>query len=178
MKRTKKLKDIILCALFCSLMITGAYIKIPVPPVPVTMQTFFVILLGLCLGAKNGFVSFALYVVLGITGLPVFSGGGGIGYILTPYFGYIIGFGVATIVAGRILCICKSFLKASLAATAAIYICEIIWFVFVAKIYLSAQIEIVDFAVFYLSVPLIKDLIFCPIVSDVAKRIRAHIEKL
>lgn len=95
-------KDLILCALFAALVAVGAFIKIPIPYVPVTLQTFFVTLAGMLLGAKRGAISVSVYVALGLLGVPVFTGGGGIGYVLRPTFGYIIGFFVGAFVVGLI----------------------------------------------------------------------------
>ena len=79
-------------ALFAALTAIGAFIKIPLPPVPVSLQTFFVILSGLLLGARYGTLSQLLYIFIGLAGIPVFVEGGGILYILKPTFGYLIGF--------------------------------------------------------------------------------------
>lgn len=78
--------------LFTTLIIIGAFIKIPVPVIPFTLQFLFVCLAGLLLGAKYGGLSVLIYAALGLTGLPVFTAGGGITYVLFPTFGYIIGF--------------------------------------------------------------------------------------
>lgn len=97
MNRTKNL---IYCGLFTALIAVGAFIKIPVPVVPFTLQFLFTTLAGLLLGSKLGTVSVVAYMVLGLVGLPVFSEGGGIWYIFKPSFGYIIGFCVGTFVTG------------------------------------------------------------------------------
>ena len=78
--------------LFTTLIILGAFIKIPVPVIPFTLQFLFVSLAGLLLGAKYGGLSVFIYAALGLAGLPVFTAGGGITYVVFPTFGYIIGF--------------------------------------------------------------------------------------
>ncbi|MGI6160937.1 MAG: biotin transporter BioY [Christensenellales bacterium] len=85
---------IILPALFAALTMAGAFIRIPIPgyPVPLTLQTFFVILAGLMLTPGAAAASQAAYVVLGLIGVPVFTAGGGPGYILNPSFGFLLGF--------------------------------------------------------------------------------------
>ena len=100
--RNNKTKNMILCAMFVALIAVGAFIKIPVPAVPFTLQYLFTMLAGLLLGAKLGFISVCIYIVLGLAGLPVFASGGGISYIFQPSFGYIIGFAVGTFVTGKI----------------------------------------------------------------------------
>ncbi len=82
----------LLTALFTALIAAGAWIKIPLPPVPITLQIFFVILAGMLLGMRGGFLSSALYMALGLAGLPIFTAGGGLASVLSPAFGYIIGF--------------------------------------------------------------------------------------
>ncbi len=101
MKRMKT-KDLVLCAMFVALIAVGAFIKIPVPVVPFTLQFLFTMLAGLLLGPVNGALAVVVYIVLGLAGLPIFTQGGGPGYIFQPSFGYIIGFAVATYVTGRI----------------------------------------------------------------------------
>lgn len=82
-----------LCALFTALITVGAYIHIPLPLGDYyTLQLLFVLLAGLLLGAKQGMIATAVYVALGLFGLPVFAGGGGPGYVLNPSFGYLLGF--------------------------------------------------------------------------------------
>lgn len=90
-------------AITVTLMIAGAYIKIPFFPVPITLQNLFSILAGVILGWKYGVLSQIIYITLGLIGLPVFSSGGGIGYIFNPTFGYLLGFVLCTCVVGIIV---------------------------------------------------------------------------
>ena len=84
----------------------SAKIKIPFYPVPMTMQTFVVMLLGLAFGYKIGLATVSLYLLEGIAGLPVFSNspekGVGLVYFTGPTMGYLIGFLSATLIAGTI----------------------------------------------------------------------------
>lgn len=86
-----KIKDMCLYALFAILIAVGAFIKLPISIVPITLQTLFVILAALIL-RKQAVYSVLLYVGMGLLGLPVFTSGGGISYVLIPSFGYLIGF--------------------------------------------------------------------------------------
>jgi len=91
--------------MFTGLTYLGAFIRIPLPgtPVPVTLQTLAVILSGACIGSARGSMSQALYVILGVVGLPIFSGGSsGFHVILGSTGGYLIGFVIAPIVIGII----------------------------------------------------------------------------
>lgn len=81
----------------------GALIRVPIAPVPITLQNFFVILSGILLGAKAGACSQVIYILIGLIGLPVFSGGGGISYLMKPTFGYLLGFICASAVAGYVM---------------------------------------------------------------------------
>lgn len=89
-------------ALFTALIAAGAFIRIPVPVVPFTLQFLFTTLAGLLLGPKYGALSVLCYLVLGLVGLPIFAEGGGIFYVLQPTFGYLIGFCAGTFVTGAV----------------------------------------------------------------------------
>jgi biotin transport system substrate-specific component len=97
-----KTKDMILTAIFSALMVVGAYVKILLPVVPFSFQPFFCALAGILLGSKLGALSQIIYIVLGLTGLPVFTQGGGLMYVLKPSFGYIIGFIAGAYVIGKV----------------------------------------------------------------------------
>ena len=97
-----KTKGVIYCGLFTALIAVGAFIKIPIPVVPFTLQYLFTMLAGLLLGSRLGTLSVLSYMLLGLAGLPIFSEGGGIWYVFKPSFGYIIGFAVGTFVTGWI----------------------------------------------------------------------------
>jgi biotin transport system substrate-specific component len=84
----------------------GAFVRIPLPftPVPITLQTFFVLLSGAFLGGNLGAFSQFSYALLGILGLPIFSGAGsGLFYLLGPTGGYILGFVLASYFVGRFI---------------------------------------------------------------------------
>ena len=83
---------ITLVAMFASLTAVGAFIKIPIPYLPITLQVFFVFLAGILLGPRLGALSQIVYLTLGLVGLPIFAEGGGLGYVFHPSFGFIIGF--------------------------------------------------------------------------------------
>jgi biotin transport system substrate-specific component len=76
---------------------------IPLPPVPITAQTFFMNVAAILLGGTLGAVSQLIYILLGVVGLPVFAGGkGGVGVLFGPTGGYLLGFILAAFVAGKI----------------------------------------------------------------------------
>lgn len=96
------IKDLIIISLFAGLTAVGAYIKIPIPYVPITLQVLFCAYSGILLGAKRGLYSQLLYLVIGLIGIPVFTNGGGPSYILHPTFGYIVGFSLCSYIIGRL----------------------------------------------------------------------------
>ncbi len=93
----------ILAGLFTALTVFGAGMRIPLPHVPLTLQTFFVLLSGHLLGPLYGAASQAAYLLLGLIGLPVFAEGGGLAYIFKPTFGYLAGYPLASFAAGMIV---------------------------------------------------------------------------
>lgn len=95
-------KKMTLSAIFTALICIGAFLRIPIPVVPFTLQTLFVVLSGMLLGWKYGMLSVAVYVALGLAGLPVFTSGGGLGYILHPTFGFLLGFLPASAISGLV----------------------------------------------------------------------------
>jgi len=111
----------------------SAKIKIPFYPVPMTMQTFVVLFLGLSLNYKIGIASVALYLFEGIMGLPVFSNspekGVGLTYFTGPTMGYLIGFLTATFLASKINNNDNFLLILSklIIATSTIYILGLFW---------------------------------------------------
>lgn len=99
-----KIRSITFVALFAALTAIGAFIKIPLPQpfVPITFQVFFCLLAGILLGAKLGMTSQIVYLVVGLSGIPIFSMGGGPTYVLQPSFGYLLGLIVCAFVIGNL----------------------------------------------------------------------------
>ncbi len=98
----EEIKEIVLILFFSLLTAISSKIKIEIGVVPITFQTFTVFLSGIILGSKRGALSQLTYLILGLLGLPLFSRGGGIYYIFSPTFGYIIGFIFASYISGFI----------------------------------------------------------------------------
>ena len=94
--QTKIIKSLLIIFLGSVILAISAKIKIPFYPVPMTMQTFVVLLLGICVGYKLAIATVGLYLIEGIVGLPVFSNsperGSGLVYFTGPTMGYLIGF--------------------------------------------------------------------------------------
>ena len=131
--QSKLIKSLLAVILGSIALTISAKIKIPFYPVPMTMQTFVVLFLGVSLGYKVGLASVGLYLLEGILGLPVFSNspekGIGLIYFTGPTMGYLIGFLIASYLASKvnskdslILVLTKLVI-----ATSTIYILGLIW---------------------------------------------------
>jgi biotin transport system substrate-specific component len=98
-----QLKRMVYAALMAALTAAGAYIAIPIGPVPIVLQNLFVMLAGLLLGGRWGLTSVGVYLLAGAMGLPVFAGGtGGVGKFVGPTGGYLLGFAAAAYLVGVI----------------------------------------------------------------------------
>ena len=131
--QNKIIRSLVIIILGSMALIISAKIKIPFYPVPMTMQTFVVLFLGICLGYKVALATVGLYLLEGILGLPVFSNsperGIGLTYFTGPTMGYLIGFLFA--------CFFASFIKKNdnyliiflklILSVSAIYILGILW---------------------------------------------------
>jgi len=132
-ENTKILKYLLIIFLGSILLTISSKIKIPFYPVPMTMQTFVVLFLGMSFGYKIGLATVSLYLLEGIIGLPVFSNspekGVGIIYFTGPTMGYLIGFLFATFLAGYFnfkVNVFYTFLKLIISVSV-IYILGIFW---------------------------------------------------
>ncbi|EGK11639.1 biotin transporter BioY [Kroppenstedtia eburnea] len=100
-KSTTRIRNMVLAAMFAALLAVSGQIAIPVPPVPVTLQTLVVMLAGSVLGARWGAASVGIFILLGAFGVPVFSGGqGGLAVLVGPTAGYIWSWPVAAFLIG------------------------------------------------------------------------------
>jgi biotin transport system substrate-specific component len=131
--QTKIIKSLLAVVLGSIALTISAKIKIPFYPVPMTMQTFMVLFLGVSLGYKIGLASVFLYLLEGIMGLPVFSNspekGIGLVYFTGPTMGYLIGFLTASFLASKINTRDNFFMVLTklVFATSTIYILGLLW---------------------------------------------------
>lgn len=100
MSRTR---NIVLIALTVAMTTAGAFLRIPLGPVPISLQTLFVLLAGALLGPWLGACSMAAYILLGLIGLPVFTAGGGPQYVFSPTFGFLLSFPLSALVVGLVV---------------------------------------------------------------------------
>ena len=157
-----KTKGVIYCGLFTALIAVGAFIKIPIPVVPFTLQYLFTMLAGL---------------LLGLAGLPIFSEGGGLWYVFKPSFGYIIGFAVGTFVTGWIAEHMEKktiarYLLANLAGLFCVYAVGMIYYYIICNFVINTPIAAGPLFLycFVLAVP--GDIALSILGAVVAKRVR------
>lgn len=174
--QNKRTKNMILCAMFVALIAVGAFIRIPVPVVPFTLQFLFTMLAGLLLGGKRGCIAVCIYILLGLAGLPVFAEGGGIGYLFQPSFGYIIGFAVAAYVTGMLANRTykpgyKRLLTANFIGLAIVYAFGMVYYYVISNFYLGTPIGLWPLFLycFILAVP--GDIVLCIVGAVLAKRL-------
>jgi len=122
------IRQMTLISLFAALTAVGAFISIPLYPIPLTLQTLFTLLAAMTLGSVMGASSQIIYVLLGIIGLPVFAGfKAGIGILFGPTGGFLFGFIISAYIIGKIIELKKEknifyYLLAGLIGTLIIYI--------------------------------------------------------
>jgi|TARA_B100001093_G_scaffold375461_1_gene360519 biotin transport system substrate-specific component len=133
LKQSKLIKYVFFALMGSIILAVSSKIKIPFYPVPMTMQTLVVLMIGIGFGWKLGLATISLYLFEGIIGLPVFSGtpekGIGLIYFTGPTMGYLLGFLVTVYIAGKFNFdnnLFKNFLKLFF-ATSFIYILGMAW---------------------------------------------------
>lgn len=171
-----KTKEIILSSLLISLITVGAYIRIPIFGVPFTLQLLFVMLAANILRPWFSFLTVGCYVFIGLLGLPVFSGGGGISYIASPTFGYILGFLVSAPVTGcffnKVSDTIKMKTLANLFGLIPVYIIGVAYYFFISNIYLNGAVEIKSILLFGFVIFLPLDIIYCFLSALISKRLK------
>ena len=184
MKRRNLIVTLTLSALFCTLICVGSLIRIPMPNLmPITLQTFFVLLTGLLLSIKASVFATVTYMALGLIGLPIFSGGGGLGYVLMPNFGFIIGFVVASVIISTVAEKLKNrtfwhYFTISLLGVLIIYIIGIFYFAFITNVYNKSDCSAIWF-IQTVFLPFLPKEIICIILASIsAYKIRPYITKI
>lgn len=184
MKRKEFVVTLSLSSLFCTLICIGSLIKIPMPNLmPVTLQTFFVLLTGLVLSPKASVLATVTYALLGLVGLPVFSGGGGLGYALIPNFGFIIGFIVSATVMSTVTKKVKKrnylqLFAISLLGISIIYIIGIFYYALITNVYNKENYSSIWF-IQTVFLPFLPKEIICSFLATVtAYKIRGYITKI
>lgn len=166
-----------MCALFTALIAIGAYIRVPIPVVPFTLQFLFTNLAGLLLGRRSGMLAVEAYVLLGLAGMPIFAGGGGLSYIFQPTFGYILGFVLGTGAAGvwvqraSVLSL-KTYLQAGIVNLLIVYLLGLAWFYVVTLYITGTPIAIGHLLWFGFALAVPGDLLLCVCGAVLAVRLQ------
>ncbi|CVK33735.1 biotin transporter BioY [Methanoculleus bourgensis] len=129
---------------FIALIAAGSWISIPLPPVPLTLQTLFVLLAGVVM-QRYAVIPVGLYVLLGAANLPVFHNGtAGLGVLLGPTGGFLLGFIPAALVAGLAYEYESPKVRVAglIAATCTIYLFGVVWLAWSASISLLQAVLI------------------------------------
>lgn len=172
MNRTKRLAY---HGIFLALFIVTAKISFTVfPPVPFTLQSAAVILCALVMGWQSAF-TVAIYILLGIAGLPVFAMGGGVGYLLYPTFGFTLGFLVCGFVTGLIYSkkkTVKNSVVAVIVGTLIIYICGISYYLLLKNFYFGESVDIWKTLMTFYVVFIPSDLLKGAICIAIARRVK------
>lgn len=179
-KTTKKrasIHSITICALFSALIAVGAFIKIPVPVIPFTLQVLFVLMAGFMLGAKLAFASVVAYIFIGLCGVPVFVMGGGPAYVMQPTFGYIIGFAVGAFIIGKMTGGAKqhSFKRMLLAGSvgmSVIYLIGLPYYYFIANYFMDSPIGVWTLLLHCFLLCLPGDILSCIVAILLTKRLK------
>ena len=175
--------DAALIPMFTALIAIGAFIRIPVGLVPVSLQTLFVILAGIMLGPRRGAYAVLLYVFLGLAGLPVFTAGGGPQYVLHPTFGYLLGMVPAAYIAGSFAQRSRRrntkllFLGAVLALLS-IYSLGLFWLYLIRNLYMGSNTPFLILLQTGVLIFLPSDLFFCLTAAFAGKRLGPMVNRL
>lgn len=169
-------RELVLCSMFVALIAVGAFIKIPIPVVPFTLQFMFTMLAGLLLGGRLGAISVLGYIILGLAGMPIFTEGGGISYLLKPSFGYIIGFCIASYVAGKIanqveMPSLKRLLTANFTGLVIVYTMGMLYYYIICNFVINTPIGLIPLFVYCFMLAVPGDIFLCIFSAYLARRI-------
>lgn len=189
-KSQSKLKtiELILTGLSVALITMGAYMRIHLFVIPFTLQLVFVMLVALAFGHRVGFLSTSIYTVMGLLGVPIFSKGGGLAYITSPNFGYILGFVACAFVMGYLAGPDKmgseekknliKIFSVSLLGLAIVYLFGVGYWFFLELFVIQSGANLFEIAYKGAIIFLPKDLFFCLMVSLAAPKLQQLREKI
>ena len=168
------MQSVVYAGMFAALTAAGAFIAIPISAVPFTLQNLFTTLAGLLLGARVGALSQTTYILIGLAGLPVFAGGkAGLGVLLGPTGGYLVGFVLGAFTIGKLAEIRRHpsalwLFASALLGHVVIYGVGVTWLSFIAHISFrkAAIVGLLPF--------LPGDVLKCVVAAVVARKIRGQ----
>ena len=171
----KNTKSVAFSAVVAALLAISAYIKIPAAPIPITLQTLIVLLCGLLLPKKQAFSAILIYIGMGLIGIPVFTEGGGIGYIAKPSFGFILGFPLCAYIVAHLSKDKTNLISLLINACVALiplYTLGIVYFLFISKFVLPFPSSIRDMFSYFFVLLLPGDIVSAIISSYLAGKLR------
>ena len=183
MENTRKTTKLAVSAVFIVLIIVGAFIKIPIPGIPFTLQILFTTMAGLMLGGLWGGATVAIYLLMGLIGLPVFTTGGGIAYVVQPTFGYLLGFVFGAIACGLIVSKSKKksiwiYIIASLVNMIIIYIIGVFYFYLIMTFYVGDGVSVKELVIMFFSINTIPDVFKCLLASFLSLKLSKILNKI
>ena len=157
-------RQLTMTALFVALIAVGAFIRVPLPNCPFTLQILFTTLAGIVLGSRLGAASVGIYIVLGLIGVPIFT------------FGYLIGFMVGAYVVGRIAesmdtLSFKRLLVGSILNLLIVYGLGMVYLYFIMNLYLGKPIGVEAVIITCFLIPVGPDIFLCAVAASLGKRI-------
>lgn len=167
-------KSIVICPLFTALIAVGAFIKIPGPVVPYTLQTLFVMLCACILSPGQALLSTTLYMVLGLCGIPVFAAGGGFTYVFNPSFGYIIGFCIASYPSGMLLKKKGSYTLSCICCLCIIYLSGILYYCLLSALVLDITVSAGYLLLYCFALTIPFDILLCIPAVLISRRVAAQ----
>ena len=161
-------RQLTMTALFVALIAVGAFIRVPLPNCPFTLQILFTTLAGMVLGSRLGAASVGIYIILGLVGVPIF--------ILQPTFGYLIGFMVGAYAVGRIAetmdtLSFKRLLAGSILNLFIVYGLGMVYLYFIMNLYLGKPIGVEAVIITCFLIPVGPDIFLCAVAASLGKRI-------
>ena len=165
-----KTKHLVFASLFTALIAVGAQIRVPLGPIPFTLQVPMVLLAGMLLGKKMGLISITAYIFIGLIGIPVFAGAGGLGSLVSPSFGFVLGFipGVVITAVGGNEHIGR-MITFTLLGMVAIFICGVLYFAFIMNTVIGTPMSLTEILMAAVVPFLIKDVILAVLTVMFAK---------
>ena len=173
-------REITFIALFAALISVGAFIKLDIPlplyTMHFTLQWLFVLMAGFFLGSKKGAISVLVYVLTGLAGVPVFAAGGGIGYVLRPGFGFLLGFILAAYLIGLITEKMKAktlnqLLVPATVGLIAYYSVGAVYFYLIKNLYVGEYVSFAVVVVQYCLITVLPDFILCVMAAYLANQL-------
>lgn len=171
-----KIKTITTCALFAALMCICGPLSVPIGPVPVSLTNLVLYLAVMVLDTKKTFISYIVYLLIGIVGLPVFSGfQGGIAKVAGPTGGYLVGFLLMIVIGGIIMEKTKANIALTIVGmilgTAVCYAFGTIWFMMIMDYELAPALTLCVWP--FVPFDLIKMAVAVPVGKIIRKRLDA-----